>query len=293
MTTDTVADVFELHRDRLFGVAYRMTGSVADAHDLCQDAWVRWQAVNPATVDNAEAFLVRIITRLAIDLSRSAHARREGYPGAYLPEPVVRDAFVGSPEDNAVVADSMTFAFLVVLDELAPIERAVFLLHDVFGYAFTEIGQAVDRSPAACRQIASRSRRRIQEHPTGCPRVSTVQEAELLTEAVSRVMAGDITGLMTLLAPDVVQLDDGGPRQHAARYPIVGPERVARFLVNIAKRIVPGTTVETVTVNERVGLLFRVDDTAGLVMCFDLNPDGKVWRIFAQLNPDKLRHLNP
>jgi RNA polymerase sigma-70 factor, ECF subfamily len=286
----TSADVvFEQHRDRLFGVAYRMTGSVADANDICQDAWLRWQASDASLVQNAEAYLVRVVTRLAIDRATSATARRVGYVGAYLPEPVFGDET--GPEAVALMADSMTFAFLVVLDELSPIERAVFLLHDVFGYAFTEIASAVDRSEAACRQVASRARKRVHAHPTEPRRTTLAEERVIIDRAIERIMLGDVGGLMELLAPDVVELDDGGPRVRAARYPIVGPERVARFLINLAKRLEPGSAVDVATVNGRVGLFFRDVSAAGMVMTFDTNADGKVCRILAQLNPDKLRHL--
>jgi RNA polymerase sigma-70 factor, ECF subfamily len=294
--TDNGGDaIFEQHRDRLFGLAYRMTGSVADAHDICQDAWPRWQAVDRSTVDNAEAYLVRIATRLAIDRSRSAHARREAYVGAFLPEPVVTDRGAeraGDPEVSAVLADSMTFAFLVVLDELAPIERAVFVLHDVFGYSFDEVAIAVERSPAACRQVASRTRKRIHDHPLSLRRASDADEASLLNELITRTIHGDIPGVMALLAPDVVQLDDGGALRRAARHPIVGPDRVARFFVNLAKRIQPTTTVDVVNVNGRIGLLFREGDTVDMVITFAMSPENSIRRIYTQLNADKLRHLN-
>jgi RNA polymerase sigma-70 factor, ECF subfamily len=290
MTSADANATFEAHRDRLFGVAYRMTGSVADAHDICQDAWLRWQGVEHASIDNAEAYLVRVVTRLAIDRANSATARREGYVGMYLPEPLFTVDSAG-PESAAIIADSMTFAFLVVLDELSPLERAVFLLHDVFGYAFTEIAGAVDRSDAACRQIASRARKRVHAHPAEPRRTTLAEERVIIDRAIERIMLGDVEGLMELLAPDVVELDDGGARVRAARYPIVGPERVARFLINLAKRLEPTSAVEVVTVNGRVGLFFRDVSAAGMVMTFDANADGKVCRIFAQLNPDKLRHL--
>jgi RNA polymerase sigma-70 factor, ECF subfamily len=286
----TAAIEFERHRDRLFGVAYRMTGSVADAHDICQDAWLRWQGVDHAAVDNAEAYLVRVVTRLAIDRAGSAAARREGYVGAYLPEPVVTDS--PSPESAAELADSMTFAFLVVLDELSPIERAVFLLHDVFGYSFDEVGAAVDRTDAACRQIASRSRRRVHDHELDQRRMTDGEERAIIDAAITKIALGDIAGLMDLLAPDVVELDDGGPKRRAARYPVVGSQRVARFLVNLGKRVVPAMSLDIVTVNGRIGMLFRRGGDADIVFTFDTNADGKICRIFAQLNPDKLRHLN-
>ena len=281
---------FESHRDRLFGVAYRMTGSVADARDICQDAWLRWQVVDSGTVDNAEAFLVRIVTRLAIDRSRSASARRESYVGPYLPEPLLQDRH-DDPQAAAEVADSMTFAFLVLLDELSPIERAVFLLHDVFAYSFDEIALSVDRSAPACRQIASRTRRRISEHRVTSRRPNEGVEQLLINELITKTIEGDIEALMRLLAPDIVQLDDGGPPRKAARRPIVGADRVARFMVNLAKRFGPHMTMESILVNESTGFLFKINGKPDMVMAIEWTPDNLVQRIFVQLNPDKLRHI--
>ena len=287
MTTTAADAIFEDHRDRLFGVGYRMTGSVSDANDLCQEAWLRWQSIDVATVHNPEAYLVRTVTRLAIDRSQSAAARRERYVGHWLPEPVLTQ----TPEDAAVLADSMTFAFLVLLDELAPVERAVFVMHDVFGYSFADIALAVDRSAATCRQIASRARRRVHAHSPGLRRFTLAEERALIDRAIERVILGDVEGLMELLAPDVVAIDDGGPNVRAARHPIVGSKRVARFLINLAKRIDASSPVELVTVNDRVGLYFRSVGAVGMIMTFDVDSDGTVCRIFAQLNPDKLGHL--
>ena len=159
---------FESLRPRLFGIAYRMTGSVADAEDLCQEAWVRWDALDVETVREPEAYLVRTVANLSIDRLRSAQRRREAYVGPSLPEPLVEQiAGTGippvGPERAAELADSLTLAFLVLLDELTPVERAVLLLHDVFGYSFDEVGGAVDRAPDACRQIASRTRRKLEQ----------------------------------------------------------------------------------------------------------------------------------
>jgi RNA polymerase sigma-70 factor, ECF subfamily len=290
---NTLLDDFEQYRERLFGVAYRMTGSVADAHDICQDAWMRWQSVDVTTISNPEAYLVRITTRLAIDRSTSAAIRREAYLGAYLPEPLLQSPESAGPEATAILADSLTFAFLVLLDELSPVERAVFLLHDVFGYPFEEVGLAVDRTAVACRQIASRSRKHFEKHPTQPRRITFTEERALIDRAIERIILGDVAGLMELLAPDVVEFDDGGPRVRAARYPIVGSERVARFLINLSKRLDPTSPVDVVIANERIGLFFRGVSERGMVMTFDFNEDGKVCRIFAQLNPDKLRHLSP
>ena len=167
MTTTAADTIFEDHRDRLFGVGYRMTGSVSDANDLCQEAWLRWQSVDVATVDNPEAYLVRTVTRLAIDRSQSAAARRERYVGHWLPEPVLTQ----TPEDAAVLADSMTFAFLVLLDELAPVERAVFVMHDVFGYRFADIALPSEQGKAEAEDWIEKWEKRLRKSVSS-PRLS-------------------------------------------------------------------------------------------------------------------------
>jgi RNA polymerase sigma-70 factor, ECF subfamily len=289
---DTGTEEFEALRPRLFGIAYRMTGSVGDAEDACQDTWLRWQAVDRARVDNPEAFLVRTVTRLAIDRLRSAHHRKETYVGPYLPEPlVVDDATETQPEVAAEMADSLTLAFLVLLDELSPVERAVLLLHDVFGYPFDEVAAMVDSSPAACRQLASRTRRRLQDGRLEVRRPRAQEEQELVGALLATVASGDIEQVMTLLAPDIVLLSDGGAEHHAARRPVVGPDRVARLTVNLARRIPSDADIRLVHVNGEPGVVFRIDDRPALVLSFSFAPDGRVQRMFAQRNPEKLRHV--
>jgi RNA polymerase sigma-70 factor (ECF subfamily) len=289
-------DTFEALRPRLFGIAYRMTGSVADAEDACQDAWLRWQGVDHGEVRNEEAFLVSLVTRLSIDRLRSAARRREHYVGPYLPEPIIEGPLMADttdtqPERMGELSDSLTFAFLVLLDELEPEQRAVFLLHDVFGYSFDEVGDAVGKSSAACRQVASRARRRLDEERVELRRADEVHEREVVAKMSSAMLNGDIEALMTLLSPDVVQLDDGGPNRHAGRRPIVGPHRVARLMVNISKRLPPETEVEVVRVNGNPGVLLRIGGRPDLVLTIQFGPDGLIRRIWSQLNPDKLAHL--
>jgi RNA polymerase sigma-70 factor (ECF subfamily) len=289
-------DAFEEIRPRLFGIAYRMTGSVADAEDACQDAWIRWQGVDPDEVRNAEAYLVSLVTRLSIDRLRSASHRREHYVGPYLPEPLIEGPLMADttdthPERMGELSDSLTFAFLVLMDELKPEERAVFLLHDVFGYPFDEVADAVGKSPAACRQIASRSRRRLDEERVELRRADETHERDMVARMSTAMLNGDIPGLMALLSPDVVQLDDGGPNRHAGRRPILGPHRVARLLVNITKRLPPGIEVEMVRVNGNPGVLLRIGGRPDLVLTIQFGPDGLIRRVWSQLNPDKLAHL--
>ena len=283
--------LFEELRPRLLGIAYRMTGSVADAEDVCQDAWLRWQALDMDALDSAEAYLVRVVTNVAIDRLRSARHRRETYVGSYLPEPVLT-ARTDTPVEAAELADSMTFAFLVLLDELNPTQRAVFLLRDVFRYSFDEIAGAVGRTPAACRQIASRTRRLLDARRVELRRASDEVERRLVDAFVATTIAGDIPALMALLADDVVQLSDSGADRRAARRPIVGADRVARNIANLTRRFPPDLTVEFVRVNTNPGVVLRRGAQADLVASFELAPDGRIRRIFVQLNPEKLRHLD-
>jgi RNA polymerase sigma-70 factor (ECF subfamily) len=290
-TAGSTAEEFEALRPRLFGIAYRMTGSVGDAEDACQDAWLRWQRVDPATVDNAEAYLVRVVTRLALDRLQSAQRRRETYVGPYLPEPLVDADQATQPEAAAELADSLTLAFLVLLDELAPKERAVLLLHDVFGYPFDEIGPMLDLSPVASRQLASRTRRKLDHDRDSLRRPDEAREQELVANLLATVTSGDIEAVMSLLAPDVVLLSDGGPNRHAARRPVVGPDRVARLLVNLARRLTATSDMRVVHVNGEPGLLFVEDGELDNVLSFSFTDDGRVRRFYSQLNPEKLRHL--
>jgi len=290
---DASAEEFEALRPRLFGIAYRMTGSVGDAEDACQDAWMRWQRVDRDAVEHAEAYLVRIVTRLALDRLQSAQHRRETYVGPYLPEPLVADDVATQPEAAAELSDSLTFAFLVLLDELTPKERAVLLLHDVFGYPFDEIGPMIDLSPAACRQLASRTRRKLDHERDARRRPDEAREQELVGNLLATIASGDIDAVMQLLAPDVVLLSDGGPQRHAARRPVVGPDRVARLVVNLAQRLLPATEMRLVQVNGEPGVLFLdAEHAPDSTLSFSFTPDGRVRRFYSQLNPEKLRHLH-
>ena len=270
-----------------------MTGSISDADDLCQEAWIRWAAQDRSDVDDADAYLVTVVTRLALDRLRSAQHRRETYVGPYLPEPVV--TVPGSrpepdPSEAAELADSLTYAFLVLLDQLSPVERAVLLLHDVFGYPFAAVSDAVDRTEEAVRQIASRSRRKIEG---SVPR-TVKPDPEIVNGVLARlmvaIMSGDVDGVMAEMAPDVVQLDDGGAAKRAARRPVVGADRVARLWVNLAKRGAH-LSVRFADVNGSPGLVFLDGDEPEMVMCADLDESGRIVRIFGQMNPDKLRHV--
>jgi RNA polymerase sigma-70 factor, ECF subfamily len=283
---------FERHRQRLFGLAYRMTGSVADANVICQDAWLRWRTVDESTICNPEAFLVRITTHLALDRARRAQVLRETYVGPYLPEPLPASD-TADPERLAELSDSLTFAFLVLLDEIGPVERAVFVLHDVFSYSFNEIAEMVGKTAPACRKIASRTRKQLHDHAVELRRPSPSEERAMIDKLIGFILAGDIAGLMAICAPDIVELSDGGALRRAARRPVVGPHRVARFMVNLSKRLDPSTTtVDLVTVNGSTGILFKVHGEPDMVMTFAFAPNGQIRRIFSQHNNEKLRHFS-
>lgn len=287
----TADERFERHRDRLFGLAYRMTGSVADADDLVQEAWLRWQRAEHDHVRNDEAFLVSVTTRLALDRLSSATARRVEYVGPWLPEPLVDPTTPSQPEAAAVLADSLTFAFLVLLDSLSPPERAVFLLREVFGYGYDEVAAATGRTEASCRQLVHRARRKLDEGHVELRRVPDDLEQRMLEQLVTAIATGDLHALVELLAPDVVLLSDGGPDRHAARVPVRHPDRVARLCISLGKRLDPGTELELIHVNGAPALLLRVDGRADNVLTVQLAPDGRIRRIFSQLNPAKLTHL--
>jgi RNA polymerase sigma-70 factor, ECF subfamily len=279
---------FEAERPRLAALAYRMLGTPDDADDVVQDAWLRWAAADHDAIVEPAAWLTTVTTRIAIDRLRSARRRREVYVGPWLPEPLpVGD---DDPFAAAATAESLTLGFLTVLERLEPVERAVFLLHDVFGYPFAEVAVTVDRSEAAARQIARRARERVQAERT---RVDADPERaeELAGAFLGAVVQGDVDALRRLLTDDVVHLSDGGPHRRAARRPVVGADRVARLLVNLAARIQPGTQVDPVRVNGELGWYATVDGQPDLVLVPSFR-DGRVATVLAVLNPDKLARFH-
>jgi RNA polymerase sigma-70 factor, ECF subfamily len=277
-------DLFEAERPRLSALAYRMLGTPDDADDVVQDAWLRWESADRSSIASPAAWLTTVTTRLAIDRLRSARHRREVYVGPWLPEPLA----IGEddPFAAAATAESLTLGFLTVLERLEPVERAVFLLHDVFGYPFADIAASVDRSEPATRQIARRARERVQAEQ---PRIDAdpARAEELADAFLGAVVLGDVEALRRLLADDVVHLSDGGPHRRAARRPVVGADRVARLLVNLATRIQPGTKVDAVRVNGEPGWYATVDGKPEMVLVPSFR-DGRVASVLAVLNPDKL-----
>ena len=287
-------DAYQELRPLLFSIAYRMVGSASEAEDLVQEAYLRFhRAVSGgAVVESPKAYLSAVTTRLAIDHLRSARARRERYVGAWLPEPLVTGE-EPDPAGHAETADSLSLAFLVLLERLSPLQRAVFLLHEVFGYGYAEIAGLVGRSEDNCRQIAARARRHVE---AGRPRfeASRRQREELARRFFAAVDQGDTEGLVGLLAADAVLHGDGGGKAPALAAPLHGAERIARLLLGLARRGRDvGMRFTPAEINGHPGLL--AFDPAGRVvsvLALDI-ADGRVQTVRSIVNPDKLRHLGP
>jgi RNA polymerase sigma-70 factor, ECF subfamily len=274
-------DPFEAARPRIRGLAYRMLGTLADADDVTQDTWLRWQAAGGAHIANAEAWLVTAATRLCLDRLRSAARARECYPGPWLPEPIVTGP---GPESAAELSESLTFAFLMLLDQLAPVERAVFVLADVFKVPYAEIAVTVGRSPAACRQIASRARRRLR--PDKRPGQTVAADRELVSGLLRALASGDMNEVVARLAPQVVCITDGGPERRAARRPVVGSDLVARFLIGVARRSGHLATRPAV-VGGSAGAILSAGDTIEQVMAVT-SEDGVITSVYFVGSPGKL-----
>jgi len=273
---------------RLFALAYRMIGEVAEAEDAVQDALARWAAADHESIREPGAWLTTVTTRICIDRLTSARRRRETYVGPWLPEPVLtgRDGGAGDPADEVATADSMTLAFLVVLESLSPAERAVFLLHDVFGHPHDEIAGMLGRSHAAVRQLASRARGHLEDrrprYEADADRRHDVAEAFL-----AACRGGDLDGLLAVLSPDVTLVSDGGGKASAARRPVLGADRVARFLFGLVRQAGETLQVRMVDVNGEPGLVGLVDGEVMVVFVLHVEDD-QVATVQAIRNPDKL-----
>ena len=282
-------------RPLMFSIAYRMTGSISDAEDIVQEAFLRLtRALRDGTsVDTPKAYLATITTRLAISHLRSARVRRESYVGAWLPEPLLADAEPG-PAERAEMSDSLSMAFLVLMESLTPTERAVFLLHEVFGYGYQEIADITGKSEPNCRQIFARARHHVDD---GKPRfeASREQRDEVARRFFAAAEGGDMAALLELLAPDVVMVGDGGGKAWALAQPLSGAERVARLLLGLYRRA-PKMGVgraELVWVNGQPGAVtFDAEDRVVNVFALDI-ADGLVQTVRSIVNPDKLHHLGP
>lgn len=282
-------DDFTQYRSALFGLAYRMLGSVMDAEDILQEAFLRWQQTAPGTVGSPKAYLVAIVTRLCIDHRRLARVQREEYIGTWLPEPLMQ-LFEDDPANTAEFADSISTAFLVLLERLTPLDRAVLLLHDVFGYTYEEIGQIVNKNAADCRQIGHRSRERVV---VGRPRFDTMPEKveQVAQEFIRTCTEGDMSGLLDILAEDVVLWNDsGGKVRGAAHNPIIGTHKVARFLFGVRRFQPDDATLRLASINGQPAVITYYGDQVVRINTFEV-VTGRIKTIYRVLNPDKLKRV--
>ncbi|MDF5757860.1 RNA polymerase sigma factor SigJ [Spongiactinospora sp. TRM90649] len=281
-------DDFEAHRDHLWGIAYRILGSVADADDAVQEAWLRWRRAGQADVENARAYLTTVVSRVCYDALTSARARRESYVGEWLPEPVVSEP---GPEDRATLDESVSVALLAVLERLSPAERTAFVLHDIFGMPFEEIASVLGRSAGAVRQLASRARGRVREYgPRRTPpRAVHLKVVEAFTAAAT---TGDLPALVAALDPDVVWHTDGGGVVTASMVPVAGAPKVARLVLGLVNRWLDGMSIAFRDVNGAPGVVvLTADGEVDSVVAFTVDDD-RVTRVDVMRNPNKLRHIS-
>lgn len=291
MTIDTATEVFEEHRPVLMGVAYRMLGRVADAEDVVQEAWLRWSGADRTEVREPRAYLVRITTRLAVDRLRQVRSRNEAYVGPWLPEPYVTDFGDTVPDtaERAVLADSVSLAVLVVLESLSPLERAVFVLREAFGYPYADIAAVLDWGEPAVRQLAGRARKHVEERR---PRyeVDPAERRDLTERFLAAAAGGDLEGLMSLLAPDVRLIGDSGGLSKAPLRVIETADKVGRFLYAIAQQGVPDPSYRSLELNGGAALLVLSGDKPDSTVQLDV-VDGRIQGIYIVRNPEKLVSL--
>ncbi|TCK25847.1 RNA polymerase sigma-70 factor [Pseudonocardia endophytica] len=283
---DSATAAFVAHRNLLFTVAYEMLGSAVDAEDVLQETWLRWVDVELGTVRDHRAYLVRITTRQALTRLRTLGRRKESYVGSWLPEPLLTTPDVA---DDVELAESVSMAMLLVLDTLAPTERAVFVLRDVFDVGYDEIAEAVGRSPATVRQIAHRARAHVSARRPG-PASSPAEHRQALDAFRTAVETGDLQGLLDVLAPDVVLVGDGGGVRQAVLRPITGADKVARLLVAGPSRLSATVSLHPAQVNGHPSLVVRLDGELDSVVALRIG-DGRVTGLYAVRNPEKLSHM--
>jgi len=282
---------FHRHRALLFSIAYRMLGVVADAEDVVQEAFLRWQKDPGTEVRSPKAYLSAVVTRLCIDYLRREKARRERYVGPWLPEPLVGEATPDAAE-RAVLNESLSMAFLVLLESLTPVERAVFLLREVFDYEYAEISRLVGKSEANCRQISHRARQSVAaRRPRFDPSPET--EERLLRSFLEACTSGDMEALLSLLSDDVTLWSDGGGRVVAARNPIYGVDKVARFFLGVMREVSPGFVFRWLPVNGRPGLVTYFPDGRPQGVATLEVADGGIRAIRLVVNPEKLENVPP
>ncbi|MBX7166259.1 MAG: RNA polymerase sigma-70 factor [Pirellulales bacterium] len=277
-----------VERARLLSLAYRMLGSRADAEDAVQEAFVRWQSQDRRQIQSPGAFLATVTTRICIDRLRSAQVQRETYPGAcWLPEPWIDTA--DWPEQRAELAESLSLAFLHLLESVSPTERAAFLLHDVFGYGFREIAAILELEEANCRQLAARAREHVRSRR---PRfeVDPQRRDELATAFMTACQRGDLEGLVQMLASDAAVYTDSGGKAVAAQVVLRGALKIGRFLLGVMKKAAPGTVYTPTTINGQPGILVLSGGRVDSAMMLDIGAHS-IQGIYAVRNPDKLQHV--
>ena len=290
---------FEPFRRRLLGLAYRMLGSMADAEDAVQETYLRWHRTDRAAVMDPRAFLMTTTSRICLDMLTSARARREEYVGPWLPEPVLDTAAL-APDSHTELAEDLSIALLLTLDRLSPLERAAFLLHDVFDFSFSEVASALDRSETACRQLAARARAHVRDtRPRGATTASSssrsgeteAKHAELISAFIAATRSGDLKRLTQLLASDVRVVTDGGGKVQAALNVLEGADRSARFLIGAARKgWREEYTLRFAVINGLPGVIIDSPEGPIQTSAFEIE-DGVVRALYVVRNSDKLRHL--
>ncbi|HEX3272489.1 MAG TPA: RNA polymerase sigma-70 factor [Ktedonobacterales bacterium] len=286
---------FESYRSYLFAIAYRMLGSAMDAEDMVQETWVRYQATPPETIRSLKAYLTTILTRLCMDQLQLAHRKREQYIGPWLPEPILTPeataiAETGDPERRVDLEESVSLAFLILLEQLQPFERAVFLLREVFGYEFAEVASMLGKTEAACRRSFSRAKLHLQQHRPRFP-ASPDTHRQLLTGFLSATQGGDMEALTGMLAEEVtLWADGGGKTRGAATRPVLGRAAVMRFILGTRRFWPEGARVEVEEVNGQPALVVHVGDHAFSVLTIEAE-QGRIQTIRILANPDKLTHV--
>ncbi|MCX5101249.1 MULTISPECIES: RNA polymerase sigma-70 factor [unclassified Streptomyces] len=286
-TTDPATEAFVAHRNLLFTVAYEMLGSAADAEDILQETWLRWVEVDLEKVQDQRAYLVRITTRQSLNRLRTLSRRKEAYVGPWLPEPVLTAPDVA---EDVELAESVSMALMLVLETLSPTERAVFVLREVFAVDYDEIAAAVEKTPAAVRQIAHRARRHVDARRPRAAVSASVSRAAV--DSFRRALeTGDLQGLLDVLAPDVVLLGDGGGIKQAARRPIVGADKVARYLVGGTNKNTATITISPTLANGNPAFLLRLDGVVDGVVAFRIE-DAHITGLYYVRNPEKLTRVD-
>ncbi|MFJ4119852.1 RNA polymerase sigma-70 factor [[Kitasatospora] papulosa] len=286
---ETDQELFQRYRSLLFSVAYRLLGSAADAEDAVQDAWIKWSAADRSQVADPKAYLVRIVSHLAMDRMRSTRHKREVYVGPWLPEPILTG---GDASDTVLDAESVSMAMLVVLETLSPLERAVFVLKEVFDFSHAEIADAVERSEAAVRQAAHRAREHVRSRRPRFP-ADRARQRDATERFFAAATGGDMNSLMELLSPDVTLWTDGGGKVRQALRPVVGASTVAAWFAAVGTVSYQGVEpsdmrAELVEINGGTGMVFSAPDRVIATVTFDFDAEGRISAIHNVANPDKL-----